>query len=120
MELKFSVFTEKVRRYEKLTTLRLWSVRKPPALGDEIDLVACHESEPMARGLVVLVVPIILTREQLYIHGRLAPPDILEATAIADGFDSLDTFWMFFHLELERLHIDASSGWLIRWKPSDP
>jgi hypothetical protein len=116
MEIKFSRFTERIQRHEKLMTIRLWSHRPPPIPGDELTLTSL-DSAPLALGLCTLVMPIIMTRETLYLHGRIIPPDALRAMAIADGFESLNDFWVFFHQELDKMERDVAAGWIIKWEP---
>jgi hypothetical protein len=117
MDLKFSIFVGKVKRYEKRTTIRLWAKRSPPVLDEELNLFAVSDPEPIARGRCVMVTPIILTRDHLYVCGRMYSPEALKSVAIADGFGSVEDFWVFFHLELDRLFVDASTGWHIQWEP---
>jgi hypothetical protein len=120
MEIKFSIFVGKVQRYEKLTTIRFWTHRLPPNPGAELSLVSSHDSAPIAKGLCTLVMPIIMTRDNLYIYGRRIPPEALMALAMADGFESLNGFWTFFHLELDNMQRDVAAGWIIKWEPLTP
>jgi hypothetical protein len=118
MEIKFSVFTDKVARYEKLSTIRLWTYRRPPEPGDFLRfLTVAPDPKMIACGYCTAVTPIIVTTSQMfYLDGRLLSHDEVKALALLDGFDSFATFWAFFHQELMEKGQDASSGWLIEWK----
>lgn len=121
MEIKFSVFTDKVACYEKLCTIRLWSLRQPPAPGDFLHLL--NVSSPpslLACGYCTAATPVIVTSDQRFcLDGKWQDVEAVRALALKDGFESLDLFWAFFLRELSTIDVDASSGWLIQWKRPD-
>jgi hypothetical protein len=109
MDIRFSVFIEKVRSGEVLHSIRFWDV--PPTVGQSLTLRDV-KNVIIANAVCTKVLPISIDplSESASLDGAALYASEIEKLAIDDGFDSVDDFWEYFQKKPYLNH-----GWLICW-----
>lgn len=112
MDIRFSVFIEKVRSGEVLHSIRFWDV--PPIVGQNLTLRDI-KNVIIVNAVCTKVLPISIDplSESASLDGAALLASEIEKLAIDDGFDSVDDFWQYFQKKPYLNH-----GWLICWNLS--
>jgi hypothetical protein len=109
MDIRFSVFIEKVRSGEVLHSIRFWEI--PPIVGESLTLRDA-KNNIIANAVCTKVLPISIEplSESVSLDGAVMLASEIEELAINDGFDHVDDFWVYFEKKPY-----LKNGWLICW-----
>lgn len=110
--ISFSVFKEKIEDGSKRHTIRFRL--NPPRVGEVLYLwwkSRTPDREFLGAAVCTKVESIFVDPSDrlVKIDGEPLSLSSVEALAFADGFDSVEAFWLFFP--------EAALGWLIHWNP---
>ena len=109
--ISFSVLRDKVESGAKAHTIRFRA--EPPTVGEYLHLwwkSRTKERELMGVSVCTRVDSVKIEAGTVAINGKQLTDKQINKLALADGFNTLEDFWIFFK-------DDPGEGWLIWWEP---